>query len=77
MANKRTYYVSRGGACSVARVPYRASDGKYYDENYCLTHHHWLLDCLECGREFHTDRPHTKWCSAKCRQKNYRKRKAS
>lgn len=33
------------------------------------TEHFWLYIniCLNCGDRFHTDRPHTKTCSSRCR----------
>lgn len=72
MARKRNAMVKRGAVCKVIRLPYRAADGEWYEENYCHTHGKWMLDCLMCGQEFHSDRPHTKWCSCSCSQKNYR-----
>jgi hypothetical protein len=48
--------------------------GKYNDP-YCLTHHMYKLTCLHCGCEFHTRRPHTKYCSNAHRQAAYRLRK--
>jgi hypothetical protein len=53
--------------CEVAMV------GKWHDR-WCVTHRAYLLDCLECGKYFHSARPHTKYCSNACRQRAYRKR---
>jgi len=75
MARKRNTYPTRGGQCRTMKAPYLSRDGKWYEENYCTMHNSYLLDCLYCGREFHTKRPHTKWCSVKCRQAAYRARK--
>ena len=42
---------------------------------FCFTHDEYVLDCLCCGRYFHTRRPHTKYCSTACSQKAYRVRR--
>lgn len=75
VARKRLYYTRRGSRCKVTQKTFTGSDGKHYVASYCQTHQHYLLDCLNCGEHFHTDRPHTKWCSAKCAQAAYRQRK--
>jgi len=42
---------------------------------WCTYHGKYLLDCLHCGRLFHTDRPHTRFCSNACKQAAYRIRR--
>lgn len=74
MARKRSVFVRRGGACHTTMIKYFDRDGQLWEAPYCTTHGKYLLSCLQCGHEFHTDRPHTKWCSDACRQKNYRLR---
>lgn len=67
MARKHNIYPGQTGRCQVARI------GEHED-TWCVYHAAYLLDCLECGRNFHTDRPHTSFCSNKCKQKSYRQR---
>lgn len=55
--------------CSVIDVSF----GKYID-HWCTHHAAYVMGCLQCGREFHSARPHTKTCSNACRQKMYRER---
>lgn len=59
----------RGVECHTVRI------GSHGDV-YCITHSCYKLDCLECGKLFHTARPHTRTCSNACRQRAYRRRKA-
>lgn len=48
--------------------------GQYVDD-WCIKHGKYVVSCMQCGEHFHTDRPHTKYCSAACSQKAYRERK--
>lgn len=45
-----------------------------FDDPWCLTHNAYRLDCLQCGRLFHSARPHTRFCTNACRQRAYRAR---
>jgi hypothetical protein len=49
------------------------SRGRFQDQ-WCSTHAAYLVDCLFCGRWFHTARPDTRYCSNACRQAAYRER---
>lgn len=55
--------------CTVVRV------GKWGDL-WCTRHAAYVIDCVECGRIVHTSRPHTRYCSAACKQRAYRRRKS-
>lgn len=41
---------------------------------WCQQHGMWLRECAVCGRDFHTLRKHTKYCSTGCSQYAYRQR---
>ncbi len=45
--------------------------GGFHDV-WCIRHGEYLVDCLLCGRVFHSKRPHTKFCSMACQQRAYR-----
>ena len=46
-----------------------------FKDAWCTYHAAYLLNCLDCGRIFHSDRPHTKYCSTACSQHAYRQRR--
>lgn len=48
--------------------------GQYADV-YCITHGRYIVECMWCGCEFHSKRPHTRYHSNACRQAAYRARK--
>jgi len=37
------------------------------DDHWCVRHGKYVLTCLQCGKDFHSDRPHTLTCSNACR----------
>lgn len=45
-----------------------------YNDTWCMHHAAYLLDCLWCGKNFHSSRPHTRYCSCACKQSAYRDR---
>lgn len=45
-----------------------------YSVRYCYTHGTWILECLQCGEQFHALRSDAKYGSAACKQKAYRER---
>lgn len=53
--------------CKVMTLPY--SD----EVRYCQRHACYVMTCDQCGREFHTDRPHTWTCGDKCRKARSRR----
>jgi hypothetical protein len=74
MARKQVgYYSGMTGKCNGIRL----RKTETIIDTWCTYHAKYLLDCLECGRIFHSDRPHTHYCSTACSQRAYRNRKAS
>lgn len=71
MARTRAYYRGVVRWCKISRIKL----GQGFSERWCVHHAQWVLDCLECGRDFHSDRSHTRYCSNACSQAAYRKRK--
>lgn len=67
MPKTTNYYPGETAKCQTARIG--------LNDVWCVHHAAYLLDCLHCGRNFHTDRPHTKYCSDACKQRAYRQRK--
>lgn len=49
-----------------------------FGDKYSVHYGKYVLDCLntDCGREFLSDRPQTRFCSKACKQKSYRERLA-
>lgn len=45
-----------------------------FGDKWSVRHGKYVVDCLECGVYFLTDRPHTKYHSKACRQKAHRRR---
>lgn len=43
---------------------------------WCNSHDCHVFDCLECGKFYHAYRSDSRYCSAACRQRAYRRRKA-
>jgi len=37
------------------------------DDHWCVHHGKYVLTCLQCGKDFHSSRPHTLTCSNRCR----------
>lgn len=71
MARKRSgYYLGKNARCHVVQIQM----GKWVD-NWCTFHMQYVMDCIECGQQFHSVRPHTKYCSTACSQRAYRNRK--
>lgn len=56
--------------CSIVHV----ENGPHIDA-WCTYHAQYVCECIHCNRLFHSDRPHTKYCSTACQQKAYRVRK--
>lgn len=42
--------------------------------DWCDAHLCWIRVCEVCGRDYHTMRAHTKYCSTACSQYAYRQR---
>lgn len=74
MARKRTgWLVGQGGECRIAPV---ISRDHLYTDYWCTHHAQYICKCRVCGISFHSDRPHTLYCSTAHSQLAYRQRKA-